>query len=81
MVRVQFFGQIREAAKGKDTEVEDCTTVGNLLRILSERFGHELRPEALIVLVNGRHIAHTGFLETPLEPGDLVSIFPVIGGG
>lgn len=81
MVRVQFFGQVREIAGGKETEVADCPDVGSLFSLLSGRFGHEFRPETLIVLVNGRHIAHTGFLETPLEPGDLVSIFPVIGGG
>jgi MoaD family protein len=81
MVRVQFFGQVREIAGGKETEVTDSPTVGSLLRLLSESYGHDFRPETLILLVNGRHIAHTGFLETPLEPGDLVSIFPVIGGG
>jgi MoaD family protein len=81
MVRVQFFGQVRETANRKEAEVADCATVGNLLVSLSERFGRDFSPEALIILVNGRHIAHTGFLETPLEPGDLVSIFPIIGGG
>jgi len=81
MVRVQFFGQVRGIAGGKETEVVDCPDVGSLFSLLSERFGHQLRPESLIVMVNGRHIAHTGFLETPLESGDLVSIFPVIGGG
>jgi MoaD family protein, archaeal len=81
MVRVQFFGQVREIANGKETEVAGGSTVGSLLLFLSERFGHDFRPESLIIMVNGRHIAHTGFLETPLEPGDLVSIFPVIGGG
>jgi len=81
MVRVQFFGQVRETANTKETEVPGCATVGSLLAALSEKYGAEFQPEALIVLVNGRHIAHTGFLETSLEPGDLVSIFPVIGGG
>lgn len=81
MIRVQFFGQVREIANGNETEVADCPTVGSLLRLLSESFGHDFRPEALIVMVNGRHIAHTGFLETPLQAGDLVSVFPVIGGG
>lgn len=81
MVRVQFFGQVRETANGKETEVADCPTVGSLLLALSERTGRDFPPETLVILVNGRHIAHTGFLETPLEPGDLVSIFPIIGGG
>lgn len=81
MIRVQFFGQVREIAGVKEAEVADCPDVGSLFFLLSGRLGHEFRPETLIVMVNGRHIAHTGFLETPLQPGDLVSIFPVIGGG
>jgi MoaD family protein len=81
MIRVQFFGQVREIANGNETEVADCSTVGSLLRLLSESYGHDFRPDALILMVNGRSIAHTGHLETPLETGDLVSIFPVIGGG
>jgi len=81
MIRVRFFGQIREIAKTKETEVTDCPTVGSLLVLLSENYGRDFRPEELIVMVNGRHIAHTGFLETPLKSEDLVSVFPVIGGG
>ncbi len=81
MVRVQFFGQVREIAKGKETEVADCATVGSLLAALSGKYGADFLPEALIIMVNGRSIAHTGFLRTPLEEGDLVSIFPIIGGG
>ena len=81
MVRVQFFGQVREIAKGKETEVADCATVDSLLTSLAERYGSDFLPEALIVMVNGRSIAHTGFLRTPLVDGDLVSIFPIIGGG
>ena len=81
MVRVQFFGQVREIANGKETEVAGCVTVGSLLASLSGKYGADFQPEALIVMVNGRSIAHTGFLRTPLEDGDLVSIFPIIGGG
>jgi len=81
MVRVQFFGQVREIAGGKETEVAGYDTVGSLLAALSEKYRADLRPEALIVMVNGRSIAHTGYLGTPLEDGDLVSIFPIIGGG
>jgi molybdopterin converting factor small subunit len=81
MIRVDFFGQVRETVGGRRTEVPDCPSVGALLSHLAGRYGKEFLPSGLIIMVNGRHIAHTGFLETPLEPGDLVSIFPVIGGG
>ena len=36
---------------------------------------------ALIIMVNGRHIAHVGGLDAPVSEGDIVSIFPLIGGG
>ncbi len=81
MVRVQFFGQVREIAGGKETEVTDSPTVGSLLRLLSESYGHDFRPETLILLVNGRHIAHIGGAETRLSEGDTVAVFPIIGGG
>ena len=37
--------------------------------------------DRVIIMVNGRHIAHTGGLGTPLRDGDTVAIFPIIGGG
>ncbi|MEM0015242.1 MAG: MoaD family protein [Zestosphaera sp.] len=35
----------------------------------------------IILLVNGRHAEFTGGLKTPLEDGDLITIFPPSGGG
>jgi MoaD family protein len=35
----------------------------------------------LIIMINGRHIAHVGGLDAPVSDGDVVSIFPMIGGG
>ena len=61
-----------------------------LLRLLCRRYGPELKEEVfdgealsdrVIIMVNGRHIAHTGGLGTPLRDGDTVAIFPIIGGG
>jgi molybdopterin synthase sulfur carrier subunit len=31
--------------------------------------------------VNGRHLEHIGGIETPLQPGDVVLLFPVVAGG
>jgi len=36
---------------------------------------------AVVILVNGRHIAHLKGLETPLRQSDTVQIFPVVAGG
>ena len=35
----------------------------------------------LIIMINGRHIAHVGGLDAPVSDGDVVSIFPLVGGG
>jgi molybdopterin synthase sulfur carrier subunit len=35
----------------------------------------------LILLVNGRHVQHLDGLETHLSEKDVLSVFPLIGGG
>ena len=90
MIRVLFFATIRELAHGKETTVQGCRTVDELFAALSERCGDAFGKEAVeggsvsgrvIVMVNGRAIAHTGGGATPLSDGDTVAVFPVIGGG
>ena len=71
-------------------------TVAGLVRHLEEHHGiYLLKPNSpqaenaqntdllstLIVMVNGRHIAHVGGLDAPISDGDVVSIFPLVGGG
>ena len=36
---------------------------------------------AIIILVNGRNVLYLQGLDTPLEAGDEVSIFPMVAGG
>jgi len=48
---------------------------------LTERANYADIISALIVMVNGRHIAHVGGLDALVADGDVVSIFPLIGGG
>jgi molybdopterin synthase sulfur carrier subunit len=90
MIRVLFFATIREMTREKETSVSACRNVRELLAGLSARYGESFRKEALegtevsdrlIVMVNGRAIAHTGWGDTPLSEGDTVAVFPVIGGG
>jgi molybdopterin synthase sulfur carrier subunit len=40
----------------------------------------ELGPE-IIIMINGRHIAHLGGLDAPLKSDDTVQIFPMVAGG
>jgi molybdopterin synthase sulfur carrier subunit len=90
MIRVLFFATIRNLAREKETSAPLCPNVRDLLAGLAGRYGEAFRKEALedgdvsgrvIVMVNGRAIAHTGWGNTPLADGDTVAVFPIIGGG
>ena len=61
-------GRFREEVR----EVAPGTTVGDIADAL-----HIARDEVGVVLVNGRHAA----FEQVTRPADVVSIFPLIGGG
>jgi MoaD family protein len=90
LIRVTFFSLIRDMTKERQIELPQAPSVKALLHLLADRYGDAFRAKILegddvsgelIVLVNGRHIAHTGGGDTPLKEGDDVSIFPVVGGG
>ena len=90
MIKVLFFANIRDITNEKETEVSGPSTVKDLLVLLSGHYGEDIMNEAfdgdtvsdrVIVLVNGRHIAHTGGPDTRVTEGDTVAIFPIIGGG
>ena len=92
MIRVLYYAGVREKAGTNETRVEGFArggTVVELVRHLEEHHGISLLNSnssadllsVLIVMVNGRHIAHVGGLDAPVSEGDVVSIFPLIGGG
>ncbi len=91
MVTVLFFASIREYTREKETSAEEVfPSVEELLRLLCRRYGKTLENEVfegntlssqVIVMVNGRHIAHTGGPLTPVKDGDTVALFPLLGGG
>ena len=90
MIKVLFFATIRDYTGVKETEAEGPGTVMELLTELATAYGRAFSDEAfeegeisdrVIIMVNGRHIAHTGGGNTPLKSGDTVAVFPIIGGG
>ncbi len=89
-VKVKFFAYFRElfAAKEKEIDLPARTTVRDALAGLcdspqrrSELFeGGRLRPH-IVILKNGSGLQSFQGLETPLNDGDVLSVFPLMGGG
>jgi sulfur-carrier protein len=93
MVKVQFFGEIRQAVPAGELiwELGASSTLAVLLADLGRRFGPSLSRAVLLpdgklwptvaVLVNGQSESLLLGLDTPLSEGDVVTILPVITGG
>ena len=91
MVRVLFYATIRELTGEKETALPFSGTISELVKRLEQQYGCTFAAEAengsgspldqLIVMVNGRHIAHIGGPDAPVKDGDLVTLFPIVGGG
>ena len=72
-VTVKLFASLR---KGRfavyDFDYQEGATIGHILASL-----HISEEEAAIIFINARH----GAPDSPLNEGDLVAIFPPVGGG
>ncbi len=73
MIEVRFFATLRQG-RGKITEIpaEEVSTAGDILR----RFEIPAE-EVAILLINGFHSKP----ENPVKDGDIISLFPPVGGG
>ena len=88
---IRFFASIRNVTGVREIEWgEPVTTLGALLRALSDRYGPEFRGwviegeelgGSVIVVVNGNDARHQAGLATQLAPTDVVSILPIMAGG
>jgi molybdopterin synthase sulfur carrier subunit len=87
----KLFANLAEAAGEKrvDVEVEPEATVDDALEALFERHP-ELRElvledggvvDHLNVLKNGEDVTAADGLDTPVEPGDELALFPPVSGG
>jgi molybdopterin synthase sulfur carrier subunit len=90
LIQVQFFATFREVFEEKSLQIEVGTgaTIEDLLNLVFNT--HERRQRIfdngklkphIVVMKNGRHIQHLKGLETELNGGDTVSVFPPIAGG
>ena len=89
-IHVQFFATFREVFDENSLQIEvgTGTTIEDLLNLVFNT--HERRQRIfdngklkphIVVMKNGRHIQHLKGLDTELNEGDTVSVFPPIAGG
>ena len=88
---IRFFASIRSITGATELEWGDPTpSLGDLLHLLSDRYGPEFRRWVLegeefggsvMVVVNGTDARHQAGLATPLAPTDVISILPIMAGG
>ena len=73
MIEVRFFATLRQG-RGKITEIpaEEASCAGDIL----QRFDIPAK-EVAILLINGFHSKP----EDPVKDGDIISLFPPVGGG
>jgi molybdopterin synthase sulfur carrier subunit len=92
MIRIAFFATFRKVTGSKYTEVPDrVRTVRDLLFLLADCYGKAFRSMVLtekgeispdvMILINGRDVAHLGNGEARVSSGDEVSLFPRLAGG
>lgn len=90
-VELRFFANFRQTVGQKSLyrAYGDAATIGDVLVAIEDEFPElaglilddgEIQPQ-INVLRNGREVEHLDGLETPVEPGDAVSVFPPVAGG
>lgn len=77
-ITVKLFANLREFGSAKsELELPDGSTIKSIL----ERYKIPQEGERLIILINRKRQSYNNTYEYPLKNGDLVAIFPLIGGG
>jgi len=89
-IEMRFFANFRDAVGQKEIsrEVPDDATVGTVLAGIVEEYPEvdifqadgSVR-EFLSIMKNGRDITYIDGVDTELEAGDTVSVFPPVAGG
>ena len=82
MPKVRYYASLRQVAGRREDEFE-VGTVKEMLDAVSKAYDGKLDRYLKIstVLVNGKNVIHIKGKKTRLEPDDVVSIFPPMGGG
>ena len=90
-MRVKFIASLRDYTNCPEADFPAVPTVGDLTRVLVERYGPRLggkllTPEGelgaeIVIMVNGRHVVHLGGMAAQLNEEDVVQLFPLVTGG
>jgi len=90
-IKVKFFATFRDLFGGEEEEIEleSGASVQDLLNVLcdSDRCRQEIFDESgelrrhVKMLKKGRHIQFLDGVHTELEDGDVITMFPPVGGG
>ena len=90
-MNIQYFAYLRDITGCKQEPWPAEPDVASLLQSLCSKHGGALRkkiyapgseePGDVIIMINGRHIAHLGGIAAALKDSDTVQIFPVVAGG
>ena len=94
-IRVKFFATLRDATGKREVEIDaqgEGMDILNLMCFLFGKLGDDFKravldPETgnirryIKIMVNGRDIELLNGLKTLVKDGDIVQVFPPIGGG
>lgn len=91
-VKVEFFATMRDVFQKKERRVElvgPATDIRAVINIVCDTYQQRNRifeqdgkiRSDVNILKNGRHINYLNGIETEVEEGDTIAIFPVVRGG
>jgi MoaD family protein len=94
-VRVEYLGHLKnmlESRREEEIEVQDDSSVSDLLMMLSEKHGDSFKKAVFeaggkdiksnfIATVNGYLLNQLNGVKTKLKNGDLVVLMPIVSGG
>ena len=90
-MNVQYFAMLRDVThKSGETFSDPAANVGDVVRALTARYGANFGKYVLedgnvhslaIILVNGKDVRDLQRGQTPVHPGDEITIIPPVAGG